>query len=354
MASEKINNLLTPSLDEDCTLFEGSKIEGLRKVSGEDIVEVSPCASERGKLMAEIDLSEAREDQFLEMSTLGLLLDSYKEHFTEMKFGSKLGVARIMWKAHRIYVYQTGKFKIRFAHSREDAIRTLNSLLGLIQGSIFCKKCGNPTIDCILGKCDVCTESASPQVISIEDYFNGPLLLRGYESLKEVLKNSRKLRQELSREKKAWPATLENSMKRKLKEAIEYGIDFSLESQTFKNSYIGVEMISIAKENLFLLDQERTLMETLDSSLSKEAEEIIHRMNEIPWELNENLLKVTFEEGKMEEGILEEKISEFEAGLKEVERGSVSISKNVLDGLQKLIQTQANFLRKINAERDIG
>lgn len=344
----KMKDLLIPPLKENCTLFEGSKIDELQKISGEDIVEVSPCVSERGKLMAEIDLSKTRKEQFLDMDILGLLLSSYEDHFAEMKFSPKLGVARIMWKAHRIYIYQKGKFKIRFAHSREDATKTLNSLLKLIQGSIFCKKCGNPTIECILGKCDVCTESTSPWILHIEDHFNGPLLLKGYESLKETLENSKKLRQELSQKKMIWPTTLEKTMKRKLKEAIEYSIDFSLESQTQKDSYIGVEIIAIARENLLLLDLERSLMEALSSSLSKEAKEVVFTVSKIPWELNEKLLELIFKKRKKGNEILGEKISEFEASLKEIQEKNIEVSKKDLTELEKHIQTITNFLRKID------
>lgn len=348
MMKEETKNLLVPLLKEDCTLSEGSRIEDLRDLSGRDIVEVSPCTSERGKLMAEIDFSGVRKDHFLDLDVLGLLLDSYKGHFAEMKFSPKLGLGRVMWKAHRIYIYQKGKFKIRFAHSREDAIKTLNSLLRLIQGSIICEKCGNPTTDCILGKCDVCNESNSPRVLNIEDHFNGPLLLKGYESLKKALENSQKLEQELSQKKGVWPTNLENNIKRNLKEAIEYSMNFSLESPIHEDSYIGVEIIAIARENLFLLNQEHALVETLYPGLSKEAKPAFYRLNKIPWELSENLLKALFNEEEIEKKILEERISEFEASLREIRNMSIEDSEKELKKLEKIIQTNLNFLRKLN------
>lgn len=352
MVKKQMNNLLLPRIKRDCILSEGLKLENLEKTGERSVVEISPCASERGKIMAEIDLSEDSCGPFLDVKVLCLLLKSYQNRFAEMKCSQRLGVGRLMWKTYRIYVYKNGKFKIRFAHNREDAIRRLDSIGRLILSSIICKKCGRPAVECILNECNSCVSSKSPQIIQLNERFNSPLLIRGLNSLKEAFERGRELTQEPPSKERSRPNSIENSVKRKLREAIEYSMNFSLETPDWRDSVIGVELIALARENLLLVDQGRELLESICSVAPKEIERTAVDLIRILWQSNENLVKGLDEKNREERKTTDEKILKSLRTLNEIrnalkdKRGNRSLERT-LEKLEKRIQNTRGFLNKI-------
>lgn len=351
MTRKQINKLLVPSIEEGCILSKGLELKSLQETGERGVVEVSPCASERGKVMAEVDLSEGSDTPFLDGKILCLLLESYENHFAEMRCSSRLGVGRLMWKAHRIYAYENGKFKVRFAHSREDAVRTLGSMGRLFLGSINCKKCGRPAIGCILGECEICATNGSPRVIPLESYFNGPLLVRGIESLKEAFGRAHKLKQNFPPKGGSWPSEIESGVERKLREAIEYAMNFSLETPNRKDSSIGVELIALARENFILLNQERSLVESISSGASEEVRNLVGDLNKVAWQINENLVKSLDKENRDKIEVIEKKVSGALRVLSKIrtieDRGMNKDFEKVLGEFEKHIRTSRDFLEKI-------
>lgn len=356
MVKGQIENLLVPRLEKDCILSDIPKLESLHKTDEKEVIEVSPCTSERGKVNAEISLSKSPESVFLDGEILCLLLESYKNHFAEMKCSHKLGVGRVMWKAHRIYIYESGKLKIRYAHDRRDALKTLNSILRLTLSSINCKKCNQPAIECVLDDCETCGANESPQTVKIDEYFNGPLLLNGLESLKEAFKRARKQREKFYQEDDSWPSESENKVKRKLYEAIEYSMNFSSETPELENLIISVELIALARKNLKLLENNQLLSQKLSQKNDSEDLDKIRKLAkdiiEAVWKINEDLVKSIDEKNQEIRNDVEKRILETQEKMKRIrdiskrKKGIKNIGK-ILDGLEKDIQSSKNFLKKI-------
>lgn len=354
MAGDKTGGLLVPRIKEGCILSECLNLKDLESTPEKDVVEVSPCASERGKVVAEIDLSRGADRTFLEIEILCLLLESYKNRFSEMKCSPKLGVGRLMWKARRIYAYEKGKFKVRFAHSREDAIRTMDSIGRLILGSVNCEKCGCPAVGCVLDRCDVCVSDEPPRAIQLGDYFNGPLLLESLKFLDEALRKSRRLRQDFLVEEGEWPASLEREIRRKLKGAIEYSMNFCLETSNHKDSVIGVEIIALARESLHLLEHRRTLLENMVPELDEKDKKLASSLYKNVWKVNENLARALAGGNREKMKMAEKRISKSLEIFSEVntslnEREWEDNFREVVELLGERIHANKHFLEKVKA-----
>lgn len=279
---------------DDCILSKGFGLEDLKSSDENRVIEISPCASERGKVMGEIDLS-GENRPFLDMETLCLLLSSYKGHFANLKCSTDLGVALFMWKARRIYIYEKGKFKIRFAHSREDAERVLDSLGRLILGSVLCEKCDQPSLECVLGECGICLPE-KPEVVDLKSGFNAQLLSSGIKSFSGVLEKLQELKARSLSEK--WPVRLDRSLKRKLEEAVESGMNFALEARSFEDLKGGVTLIGVARENLLMLDFERELVERKKSEIPERLEELLDKFHRAVWGVEESVVGRLFGIGR--------------------------------------------------------
>ena len=55
MVKKEINELIAPKLEKNCTIAKGLILESLKDSKEGELVEITPCTSERGKVMAEID-----------------------------------------------------------------------------------------------------------------------------------------------------------------------------------------------------------------------------------------------------------------------------------------------------------
>lgn len=333
---------------EGCVLSEGFELEDLKRSGEEGVVEVTPCASERGKVMAEIKLSGG-DGPFLDMDILRLLLDSYKDHFAEMRCSTRLGVARLMWKARRIYVYEKGKFKIRFAHSREDAMKTLNSLGRLIIGSILCKRCGEPVVECSLGGCNACFPDG-PQLVRLENTFNAPLLSRGADSLEEAVKKSRELRKQWI-SKDGWAVQIEGSVRRRIQEAIEFAMNFSLETRNIENLRFGTTLIALARENLLMLDLERRIFENIKGEAPGKFEKSMESLNGAFWPMSRDIIRKLFDNCN-NLGKVDEKTSEVLKILAEIMGSKDTFcgadAENILEELDHRVKRSARLLRRFS------
>ncbi|KXA94150.1 hypothetical protein AKJ36_03395 [candidate division MSBL1 archaeon SCGC-AAA259I07] len=323
---------------ESCVLSEGFEVESLENSGKEGAIEVSPCASERGKVMVELDLSEENKP-FLDMETLCLLLDSYKSHFADLKCSTNLGVARFMWKARRIYVYEKGKFKIRFAHSREDAERVMDSLSRLILGSILCGECSEPSVECALGQCRACL-TETPTTVTLEDSFNAPILLRGVKTLRESVEKFQALENYSFSEK--WPEQMDKGLKRNLKEIIESGMNFALQTRNLKDLRIGTTMIAVARGCLLTLDLERELVENKEPEIPERLEELLDKLHMNIWHMQKSIVRGFFGESRTGSKRGDEKGSAALEILSEItsSRSRIfgKIDKDVLENFEKRVK----------------
>ncbi|KXB06345.1 hypothetical protein AKJ53_00560 [candidate division MSBL1 archaeon SCGC-AAA382F02] len=346
MNEKNPNRLIIPSIEEDCILSKGLETEELEETSDE-IVEISPCASERGKVMAEVDLSQKEGKPLLDSNVLCFLLEAYKDHFAEMKCSSRLGIGRVMWKAYRIYMYQKGKFKIRFAHNREDAIKMLNSIERIILSSIICKKCEKPAIECILNKCESCASNNSPQIIKLENFFNGPFLVRGIEAIEEAIREGLQINHKSLLEKESWPSEINGKIKRRLHEAVEYSMNFCLETSENENLKIGIVLIALAKKNLSLLEEEQAVIEMKESEIWRKNKETIGELFKLLWKINEDMLKICKRDKQNIENI-QNRIAEVRNKINKIRKNEKEIDfEENLERIEKETRNSEEFIKKI-------
>ncbi|KXB04531.1 hypothetical protein AKJ35_00695 [candidate division MSBL1 archaeon SCGC-AAA833F18] len=243
MSESDSQTILTPQHHEDCVLRKSIQFKNLVKTERGEVVSVRPCASEKGKIMAEIELPTRKDELFLDSQLLCRLLRAYKRRFTKMKCSSKLGVGRVMWKARRTYIYKHGKFDVRFALSQDDALKTMDSIGRLILGSIFCKKCGQPAIECALGQCEECV-SNNLQSVTLDE-LSTPLFIKGFEALTEALEISRVTLIETSEIRPISPSQV-SKFKSKIQEGVEFFLDSSLKTPEWTNVSASVSSVSLA------------------------------------------------------------------------------------------------------------
>ncbi|MFW6386143.1 MAG: hypothetical protein ACOCZP_03245 [Candidatus Hadarchaeota archaeon] len=316
---KNVKRVALPDFAGKCVLSRTFGLEDLQISRGEEAVEVSPCASERGKVMVEVDLSGGSEIEFLSIEVLDLLLSSYENHFTEFKISKKLGFARLKWKAYKIYIYESGKFKIRFAHSREDALRMLNRVLNLIRGSLLCSECGRPSVECALGICGNCLKDDSCRNIRLDESFNSPLLIRGYDVIASSFPDFEKLKNCFLEEDEGWKMT-RNRIERKLREAVEYSMSFTLEADGLMEMGMGVFLTGLAWDFFRFLDSVENVFfqnEFRIQDLKSEFATLFEKSLELKREL---LYALTFQDSKI--GSYDDVLSEIEDLFTEIENSN--------------------------------
>ncbi len=177
--------ILVPRFKDECLLSKGIEVRDLLKVRKETVLYVQPCASERGKLMADIELVKEPDAQFIDPPTLCSLLEIHRRRFAELRCSPNLGVAKLKWKGREISIFKNGKLKIQRALNRDEILRIANSVSRLIWGAAVCEVCGQPTLSCASGKCGKCT-SGEKVAVQIDGLPNAELLQQGYANLEKA------------------------------------------------------------------------------------------------------------------------------------------------------------------------
>jgi len=144
-----------PRFKDECLLSRGTEVRDLLRVREETVLYVQPCTSERGKLMADIELRSG-ETECIDSGTLCTLLEIHRRRFSELKCSRDLGVAKLRWKGREVSIFKNGKIKIQRALNREEIIRVANSVARLIWGAELCELCGQPALNCASGACGEC------------------------------------------------------------------------------------------------------------------------------------------------------------------------------------------------------
>ena len=142
---------------KECCLAKGVEFKDILKSREDTIVYVNPCVSERGKVMADIDLRrDSNKEELFDPGTLCSLLKAAEKNFTKLRCSPDLGVAKIEWNGYDISIVRSGKLKIMRAPSEEDIIKIASKLSSLIWGATICDFCGRPAAECASGACGKC------------------------------------------------------------------------------------------------------------------------------------------------------------------------------------------------------
>jgi hypothetical protein len=185
---EKPTHMVVPKFLEECSLTKGVEVGDILKFRKEAVLYVQPCVSERGKLMADIELKREEVDtQALDPATLCSLLEIHRRRFSHLKCSPSLGVAKIVWKGREISIFKNSKLKIQRALDKEEILRVANSVARLVWGAVICNVCGEPTINCASGKCGKCISEEKANNVSLEELPNAALLVEGRLNLEKAV-----------------------------------------------------------------------------------------------------------------------------------------------------------------------
>lgn len=183
---ERSAQLVLPRFREDCSVSVGIEVRDLLKVRKEAVLYVQPCVSERGKLMADVELKGEDGQRLIDPAMLCSILEIHKRRFAELRCSRSLGVAKLKLKGREISIFKNGKLKVQRALDREEILRTANSIARLIWGAVLCDICGRPTIDCVSGKCGRCISEEKAVRVSLAQIPNAALLEAGYSNLRRA------------------------------------------------------------------------------------------------------------------------------------------------------------------------
>jgi hypothetical protein len=222
------NFIPVPKFKEECVLSRGMEVSELVKVRKETVVYVQPCASERGKLMADIELRREGE-KLIDPETLCFLLELHRRRFAELKCSPSLGVAKLTWKGKEISVFKSCKLKIQRALDQPEILRVANSVSRLIWGAAICEVCGRPAVECASKECGKC--SSGERSVRIDELPNGDLLKKGYAALGRA---------------REFPGEVESSVK----EAQYLGLFFATEAPRKEDAVLGLVLVGEAKRTV--------------------------------------------------------------------------------------------------------
>jgi hypothetical protein len=194
---EKPTHMGGPKFVDECSLTKGVEVGDILKFRKEAVLYVQPCVSERGKLMADIELKREEVDtQALDPATLCWLLEIHRRRFSYLKCSPNLGVAKLVWKGREISIFKNSKLKIQRALDKEEILRVANSVARLVWGAVICNVCGKPTINCASGKCGKCISKEKVTDAPLEEPPNSALLVEGRSNLEKAVKASEQGAQE--------------------------------------------------------------------------------------------------------------------------------------------------------------
>ncbi|KUO39762.1 MAG: hypothetical protein AVW06_00300 [Hadesarchaea archaeon DG-33-1] len=188
---EKPAQMTVPKFRDGCSLTKGVEVRDLLKVRKEAVLYVQPCVSERGKLMADVELKrEEAGAQLLDPITLCSLLEIHRRRFSELKCSPSVGVAKLKWKGREVSIFKNGKLKIQRALDKGEILRVANSVARLIWGAVICDVCGEPTINCASGRCGKCIAEEKAAAVRFEELPNAALLVEGHSNLRKAVEAS--------------------------------------------------------------------------------------------------------------------------------------------------------------------
>lgn len=237
-----MDNVVKRLFLEGCALRE--EIEGGKFIEfgEEEITYIQPCASEKGRITADVMMGK-EGTTFFEPSTLCSILEAYRPMLAEERCSRPLGVAVIKWKGRDITVFKSGRVNVKRALTKQDALKVLRSLNRLLWGSVICAKCGRPVIECASGRCGKCMEGGDMRgaAASLKEKFYGAFLTKALEKLIEVSRRALSCRvDELNR--------LKLETQQKIDGAIVDILNYLIEAPRASEAALGVAALGLATE----------------------------------------------------------------------------------------------------------
>lgn len=174
--------LMVPKFRDDCLVTKGIDVKDLVGVRKEALLFVQPCTSERGKLMADIELTRETDSRFLDPEKLCSLLRIHRHRFSDLRCSENLGVAKLRWGGRDISIFRNGKIKIQQARDREEILRVANAVSRLIWAAAVCSVCGEPVINCASGECGKCL-LPEQTTVEVSGIAGSELLQQGHAAL---------------------------------------------------------------------------------------------------------------------------------------------------------------------------
>ncbi|MEM2192690.1 MAG: hypothetical protein QXG38_03645 [Candidatus Hadarchaeales archaeon] len=173
---------MVPRYLPECIVARGLEIPELAKVKRETILILytQPCASERGRLMADVELAPDAE-RFFDQKVLCRLLEVHRRRFSYLRCSENLGVAKFTLKGREISIFRNGKLKIQRGLSKEDLMKTASDVGRLVWPAALCPVCGRAAIFCANGKCGKCTEGE--EKIKVDGLEGAEILLHSLDLL---------------------------------------------------------------------------------------------------------------------------------------------------------------------------
>ena len=103
------SRVTVPRFREDCLAFRGIDVRELVGVRKDALLYVQPCTSERGKLMADIELTKDIDSRFFDPGKLCALLRVHRHRFADLRCSEALGVAKLRWGGRDISIFKNGR-----------------------------------------------------------------------------------------------------------------------------------------------------------------------------------------------------------------------------------------------------
>ncbi|MFN4133449.1 MAG: hypothetical protein ACK4GQ_03670 [Candidatus Hadarchaeales archaeon] len=208
----------------ECIVAKGIEIHELAKVKKETILYIQPCASERGRLMADIELAPDVE-RFFDQRALCRLLDVHRRRFSYLRCSENLGVAKFTLKGREVSVFRNGKLKIQRGLSREDLMKTASGVTRLVWPAVICPVCERAAVFCANGSCGKCVNGE--EKIKIDEIEGAEILLQSLELLAKA---------------GGEPAEGEQMLQR----ARFFALQFIVESRGKKDAAVGMKILADA------------------------------------------------------------------------------------------------------------
>lgn len=178
-----------PRFKEDCVVSKGIEVQELLKIRKETVLYVQPCVSERGKLIADVELGKGSNVHFIDPEVMCSLLQIHRRRFAELKCSPSLGVAKVKWKGREISIFKNGKLKIQRVLNENEVLRIATSMSRLIWGATICEVCGLPALSCASGECEKCVVGGEEEVIDVDEFPNRDLLCQVSLDLEKAKKS---------------------------------------------------------------------------------------------------------------------------------------------------------------------
>jgi len=175
-----MTRFIDPGLGENCSLASFLKNPGGGVSEKIEEIELKPCKSDSGEYLIESNLAKRLGSVDLDGKTLEFVLGSNADRFSNIKSSEELGVFDISWENHKIKVYSSGKIEVRQGTNRDEMRKILRNIEKLVVNSFNCDDCNRVLLDCVSGKCSVCTGDLDR--IELDGYFR-PMVEKSLNSL---------------------------------------------------------------------------------------------------------------------------------------------------------------------------